>query len=138
MFGMDLDAVGFARMRLSEHAIHTWDVAVALDPAATVAPDAVDLLIDTVAQFAARAGKPDGKQRLLRIATSDPERHFVLETGEVVTLTPPDGDDGPPDLRLPAEAFIRLVYGRLDPVHTPPAQAGRVDLDELRQLFPGF
>jgi uncharacterized protein (TIGR03083 family) len=31
MFGMDLDATGLARMRLSEHAIHTWDVAVALD-----------------------------------------------------------------------------------------------------------
>jgi uncharacterized protein (TIGR03083 family) len=138
MFGMDLDTVGFARMRLSEHAIHTWDVAVALDPAATVAPDAVDLLIDTVAQFAGWAGQPDGKQRRLRMATSDPERHFVLETGDAVTLTPTGGDDGPPDLRLPAEAFIRLIYGRLDPARTPPVDANGVDLDELRRLFPGI
>ncbi len=37
MFGMDLDAVGLLRMRLGEHAVHTWDVAVALDPSAEVA-----------------------------------------------------------------------------------------------------
>ena len=39
---------------------------------------------------------------------------------------------------MPAEAFVRLVYGRLDPAHTPPIKAHRADLDELRQLFPGF
>src|ERR1700727_408030 len=43
-FGMDLDAVGLVRLRLGEHAMHTWDVAVALDPAATVSADALDLL----------------------------------------------------------------------------------------------
>src|ERR1700724_3377052 len=48
MFGMELGAAGLARMRVSEHAVHTWDVVVALDPAATVAPDAVALLIDTL------------------------------------------------------------------------------------------
>jgi uncharacterized protein (TIGR03083 family) len=138
MFGMDADVTGMARMRVSEHALHTWDVAVALDPSATVAPDAVGLLIDTVGQLAARSAKPDGKQRRLRVSTSDPERHFVLETGEAVSLTESDGEDGLPELRLPAEAFIRLVYGRLGPHHTPPVEADGVDLDELRLLFPGF
>jgi hypothetical protein len=41
-----------------------------------------------------------------------------------------------PDLVLPAEALIRLVYGRLDPEHTPPV-GGTADLDELRRVFPG-
>ncbi|HEY7265889.1 MAG TPA: maleylpyruvate isomerase family mycothiol-dependent enzyme, partial [Trebonia sp.] len=50
MFGMTLDAAGLLRMRLNEHAVHTWDVAVALDPSARVAPDAVELLIDGVPQ----------------------------------------------------------------------------------------
>jgi uncharacterized protein (TIGR03083 family) len=50
LFGMDIDTAGFARLRLSEHAVHTWDVLVALDPAATLAPDAVVLLIDMVEQ----------------------------------------------------------------------------------------
>jgi uncharacterized protein (TIGR03083 family) len=138
LFGMDLDITGVARMRVSEHAVHTWDVAVALDPSATVAPDAVSLLIDTVGQLAARSAKPDGKERRIRVSTTDPERHFLLETGEAVTLTESDGEDGLPALRLPAEAFVRLVYGRLGPHHTPPVEADGVDLDELRQLFPGF
>ncbi len=49
-FGMmRLDAAGMVRMRLSEHVMHTWDVAVMADPAATVQADAVALLIDNVA-----------------------------------------------------------------------------------------
>ncbi len=138
LFGMDLDTTGLARMRLGEHAIHTWDIAVALDPAATVAPDAVGLLVDTLGRLAARSGRPGGKQRRLRVSTSSPERHFTIEIGETVTLAAAERDEGMPELRLPAEAFVRLVYGRLDPAHTPPVQARRADLDELRQIFPGF
>src|SRR5271155_5577752 len=138
LFGMDMDTTGLARMRVSEHAIHTWDVAVALDPSATVAPDAIGLLIDTVGQLAARSAEPDGKQRRLRVSTTDPKRHFILETGDAVSLTESDGSDDLPELRPPAGAFVRLVYGRLGPHHTPPVEADGVDLDELRQLFPGF
>src|SRR6266566_5476288 len=29
LFGMDLDAAGLAKLRLGEHAVHSWDVAVA-------------------------------------------------------------------------------------------------------------
>jgi uncharacterized protein (TIGR03083 family) len=138
LFGRDFDAAGLARMRLGEHAIHTWDIAVALDPAATVAPDAVGLLIDTLDQLVARAGKPGGSQRRLHVSTSSPVRHFTLETGEHVTLVASGFSEGLPELALPAEAFIRLVYGRLDPAHTPPVETRRADLDELRQVFPGF
>ena len=77
-------------------------------------------------------------ERLLRVSTTDPARDFILQTGESVTLTPADGEAGVPELRLPAEALIRLVYGRLDPAHTPAVQASGVDLDELRAIFPGF
>ena len=136
-FGMELDLAGVSRMRLGEHAIHTWDVAAALDPSATVAPDAVALLIDTIGPLAARTGKPDGKQRRLHVATTGPERHFVLETSEAVSLTEAASEPGAPDLRLPAESLVRLVYGRLDPAHTPVA-ADSAGLDDLRGLFPGF
>ena len=135
-FGMELDLAGVSRMRLGEHALHTWDVAVALDPSATVAPDAVALLIDTIGPLAARTGKPDGQQRRWRVVTSDPERQFVLETGDAVSLTE-GGDDAPTELRLPAEALVRLIYGRLDAAHTPVA-ADSAELAELRVLFPGF
>ena len=92
--------------------------------------------------LSARCGKPDGQQRTVRVSTSDPERQFILATGDEVTLTPVDGDAAPEpggaELRLPAEALIRLVYGRLDEAHTPPAETAGIELDELRQIFRGF
>ena len=138
LFGMDVDITGLARMRLSELAIHSWDVAVALDPAATVLADAVVLLIDTLDLVAGRTAKPEGRQLRLAVSTTSPERHFLLETDESLTLAAAEQDDSLPQLRLPAEAFIRLVYGRLDAAHTPPVETKQVDLDELRTIFPGF
>ena len=142
LFGLDIDTAGFARLRLSEHSVQTWNVLVALDPAATLAPDAVALLIDMVDQVAGRSAEPDGQRRTVRVSTTDPERQFILETGEEVTLTPSDGDATPElglsELRLPAEALIRLVYGRLDEAHTPPSETAGVELGELRRIFRGF
>jgi len=138
LFGMSLDTTGLARMRLGEHAVHTWDVAVILDPAAKVAADAVGLLVDTLDQLVARSGKPDGRKRRLQVSTSDPERQFILDLGDTVALVAGDGDGNLPAIRLPAEAFVRLVYGRLDPAHTPPVETGAAELEELRLVFPGF
>ncbi|HYV76650.1 MAG TPA: maleylpyruvate isomerase family mycothiol-dependent enzyme, partial [Streptosporangiaceae bacterium] len=118
----------------------SWDVAVALDPASRVAPGAVDLIVDTLGPLAARSGKPDGTKLRLHVSASGPQRDFTLESGETVTLAPSAAgeDAGLPELQLPAEALVRLVYGRLDPAHTPPVETRGVDLDELRRLFPGF
>ncbi len=49
--------------------------------------------------------------------------------------------DGPAvaDITMPAEALLRLAYGRLDPVHTPASVTGDAAvLDRLRATFPGF
>jgi uncharacterized protein (TIGR03083 family) len=138
LFGMDLDLTGLTRMRLGEHAVHSWDVAVALDPAATVAAGAVNLVIDALGPVAARSGKPTGRPLAVRVTTTGPDREFTIEAGDSVRLGPAEANRGLPRLRLPAEAFIRLVYGRLDPAHTPMVEASEVDLDELRQIFPGF
>lgn len=141
IFGMDADITTLARMRLGEHAVHSWDALVALDPTATVAPDAVALLIDTLDQLVGRAGQADGKPRTVQVTTSDPERHFILETGDSVTLVTADDEapePGLPELQLPAEAFVRLIYGRLDADHTPPVESTGVEIAELRPLFPGF
>jgi hypothetical protein len=134
---MELDTTGLLRMRLGEHAVHTWDIAVALDPAAQVSASAVDLLVDTLDMLAGRAGKPDGASRSVQVTTSSPERQFTLEIGEKVVLAS-EPSERAPDLRLPAEALVRLVYGRLDPAHTPAVETEGTQLDELRQVFPGF
>lgn len=76
LFGMQLDAAGLARLRVAEAAVHSWDIAVALDPAATVSAKVVDLLIDTLGLIAGRTGKPQVKSYRLRIPTTDPEREL--------------------------------------------------------------
>jgi uncharacterized protein (TIGR03083 family) len=143
IFGMDVDLSGFAAMRLGEHVLHTWDIAAALDPAAGLPSTAAGLLLETVAQTAARGGRP-AEGRDVVIATTDPERRFVLSVWPEVALRPvADGlgtssDTDVEALRLPAEALIRLVYGRLAPSHTPEGVEESAQLDRLRTVFPGF
>jgi uncharacterized protein (TIGR03083 family) len=141
-FGMTLDGVGLVRLRLGEHAIHTWDVAVSGDPGATVAPGAVGLLIDNVAQFLApRLGRAGDGAFRAHIRTTDPERDYLLIAADPVSMPDWPGDGGGADgeIRMPAEALLRLAYGRLDPGHTPPGvEAEPADLDRLRAVFPGF
>ena len=142
-FGMmRLDAAGMVRMRLSEHAMHTWDVAVMADPAATVQADAIELLIDNVSQFLSRRAKPLDEPFSVRITTTDPDRDYLLTSGESVTMTdwPGDGESSDmPHVRMPAEALLRLAYGRLDAGHTPSSVSADADtLDKLRTIFPGF
>jgi uncharacterized protein (TIGR03083 family) len=138
LFGMDLDVTGLIKLRLGEHAVHSWDVAVALDPAATVPAEAVGLLIDGLGPLIGRAGRPAASPQTVHVSTTEPDREFVLETGEPVRLDEATSQGDGPRLALPAEALLRLVYGRLDPDHTPPVETADVDLDELRKVFPGF
>ena len=139
--GMTLDAVGLIRLRLGEHALHTWDVAVQLDPAAVVSADAVDLLIDNVPQFLApRLGKAPQEPFRVRIRTTEPARDYLLTTSDAVSMSdwPGDGTEAA-EVTMPAEALLRLSYGRLDAEHTPASVTGKPeDLDRLRAIFPGF
>jgi uncharacterized protein (TIGR03083 family) len=139
-FGMDLDSVGLIRLRLGEHAVHTWDVAVMGDPAATVAPDAVSLLIDNVPQFLApRLGRAPDVPFKIRIRTTGPDRDYLLVGADPVSMTDWPGSGADSEVSLPSEALLRLAYGRLDPGHTPAeVVADPADLDRLRRMFPGF
>jgi uncharacterized protein (TIGR03083 family) len=147
LFGvLDVDGIGLLRVRLSEHALHTWDIAVALDPRALVDADAVNLLIDGLPRIAGRLGKAerlDGtRPRAIRVVTSDPGREFDFEIAETVTMTRVgDGGGGSSGdvVHLPAEGLLRLVYGRLDPTHAPAVRPDEAaTLDALRSVFPGI
>ncbi len=130
------------KMRLGEHALHTWDIVVALDAEARVAGAATNVLIDSQAGLVALAGKPAANPLHVQVTTTGPERAFGLEIdNDGARLAPSDDDAASAHgrLRLPAEAFIRLVYGRLDAAHTPAGvEADGVSLDDLRSTFPGF
>jgi uncharacterized protein (TIGR03083 family) len=139
LFGMELDAAGLIGLRLSEHAMHTWDVAVTLDPAAVIAPDAAALLIGNVARFLGFAGKSSGDAFRVRVLTTDPGGDYLLAVADTVTLSDwVPGTDVEGAVRMPAEALMRLVYGRLDAGHTPELSPDGIDLDRLRAVFPGI
>ena len=69
--------------------------------------------------------------------TTDPGRDVALVlSADGVELAP--GEPGQAsDLELPAEGLCRLVYGRLDPDHTPAFTGDAALLDTLRAVFPG-
>ena len=138
LFGRLQNLTGLLQLRLSEHAVHTWDVAAALDPDATVSDDAVTLLLDRLPALAERTGKAPTKPIRIEIVTHSPERKFLLVAEHDGIRLEPDSIGAPARLELPAEAFLRLIYGRLDAKHPPPVGEDGVNLDQLRDVFPGY
>jgi uncharacterized protein (TIGR03083 family) len=124
-------------LRLNEHAMHTWDIEVMSDPEAHLPSAETAIIVDNLGLIARFAGRPDGSEHDVAIRTIDPDRQFSLRlSGESVELEA-RAEGGPTDLVLPAEAFCRLVYGRLDSDHTPPFEGEAVLVDRLRAVFPG-
>lgn len=124
-------------MRLNEAALHLWDV----DPSSPVQGEAVPVLLDAYAgplSFMLRFLGKEGPAATLAVRTSGPERELTLTTGEHVTLAAgaPDAPDG--TLALPAEAFVRLVVGRLKGDTGAVSVDGPLDVAALQRVFPGF
>jgi uncharacterized protein (TIGR03083 family) len=137
-----IDVATAGRFRLSEFALHQWDVAVAFDPATPVTPEAVPLLLDQTAGMLAWTAKPealDGRDVTLTLRLREPDRSHGLRLAEKIEITePPAESDG--ELSLPAESWLRLAAGRLGPQYTPDGVhvTGPLTLDDLRAVFPGF
>jgi uncharacterized protein (TIGR03083 family) len=137
-----VDVATAGRFRLNEFAFHAWDVKAGADPAATLAPQAVPLLQGAVAPLLGWISKADalgGRTAHLAIELSDPQAAYGLDLGEAVALgEPPASPDGV--LTAPAEAWLRLLTGRLAPRYTPAGVevTGPVSLDDLRKVFPGY
>ncbi|WP_033341385.1 maleylpyruvate isomerase family mycothiol-dependent enzyme [Catenuloplanes japonicus] len=130
------------RMRLSEFAFHRWDVEAGLDADARLMAPALPLLVDQLPNMTAWLGRTEpleGTSYDLAVVLTDLDRTLGLRLGERVELTDaPATPDG--TLTLPAEAFLRLVYGRLKPGYNADGVAvtGPLSLDDLRRVFPGF
>lgn len=139
MFNGPQDLAGFLLTRLGEHAVHTWDVRVALDPSEGLATDAAELILTTVPALMGFIAHPT-RDVDIAVHTVDPDRHLLLalrtEGSSLTETAQPEAAAA--KLRLPTEAFVRLLYGRLDADHTPAVDTDGVDLDELRQSFPGL
>jgi uncharacterized protein (TIGR03083 family) len=133
---LTLDFARFVGMRLNEHAFHTWDIEVVADPAATIPDAAAALVVDNLELIARFTAKPTGDTRTITVATTAPDRRFTIELTPDAVVLSAGGAESTADLVLPAEAFSRLVYGRLDPDHTP-ADSESDEIEILRRVFPG-
>jgi uncharacterized protein (TIGR03083 family) len=135
---LELDWNAFIGMRLNEQLLHEWDVAVALEPSATLPPDGTELVIDNLDIIARFTARPAGDARTITVVTTSPDRSFDI-TIEPSSVTFAAADAvASPDLRMPSEAFIRLVYGRLDPDQAAAPTTGDTGaIEQLRNVFPG-
>jgi uncharacterized protein (TIGR03083 family) len=138
-----IDVAAAASMRLNEFTLHSWDVRVSFDKHATLRPDATAVLLHGDYSLLAWIAKPDvldGRRLVVQVATTDPESVFALRLQVPISVDfdLPERPDGA--LALPAEAWLRLVAGRLGPRYTPDAVVaeGAVDLDLLRRIFAGY
>jgi uncharacterized protein (TIGR03083 family) len=132
-----VDRIGYTTLRLSEHAVHTWDVVVAVQPGATLSPDAVEVILPNVARLVGWVAKPNGRTGRIHVIAG--EHEYALTLGEPSSMVAWDGGEATASLRIPAEGLLRLVYGRLDPANTPAGvEVSGTTLDDLRAVFPGF
>lgn len=133
----------FGGFRLAEHAVHTWDVAVARDPAAELAAEAAPIILDAVVvpMVGRFASLPGASESGVGVHLRDIGRTLVLELGPTGALRAPRPGEAPEaHLDISTAAFVRLVYGRLDADHTPDTvkASDPAMLDRLRLAFPGF
>ena len=135
---LSVDLPGLVAFRLNEHVVHTWDVEVASDPAATLLAAGVPVLLDGMGLIVRWTARPTaGEARAAHVVTHDPQARFAVSLTDDASSLEPVAGDGDADLRLPAEALVRLVYGRLDADHTPAFEGDASLLERLRAAFPG-
>src|SRR5262245_55722523 len=137
----------FADQRLVETALHAWDIRAGSDPAATVAPESAAAMIDFVIWRVSRLAEPaeaHGVASRYRFELEGPGGGTVTieARGDGVVASRDAGSGGEPALALPVEAFIRLVWGRLDlpralDTETIRARGARAEILALAPLFPG-
>ena len=126
---MDLDLAGLARMRLSEHAIHSWDVAGGARPGVAGGTQRGGPDRGHARPAPARSGKPDGTKLRLHVSASGPQRNFTLESGETVTALVPSAAGRTPGSRScsfrPRPRPAGLRASRIPPTPRPSRPRGR-------------
>ena len=142
--GFDVDPNEALRLRVSEQAMHSWDILVMFDDNAILNEAGVPGLLDVLPLTLRWAAQPHDDVVRVRVRTTEPERDYVLELepGSTRLTSVDDSTDttgADSELMLPAEALLRLAYGRLDPRHTPPYKdTDDTLLERLRAIFRGF
>lgn len=128
-------------MRLSEVALHSWDVQVTLDPAAVVDATSAGVLIEQYSGglgfMLGFSGRAD--QLTERAVVEVPAATAAVVIDDQVSLVKPPVETTARFSGAP-EALVRLMAGRLTPLYTPAEVevTGSVTIDDLRRVFPGY
>lgn len=139
-----LPLASVAGMRLNETALHTWDVRVAHDPAATLDADSAEVLIE---HFTGGLGfllgftsKPDSLSEPAVVKVEGYTIAIAIQDQVSLSTSDTEGTEATATLRGAPETVIRLIGGRLSERHTPAdvEVTGNVTLDDLRRVFPGY
>jgi uncharacterized protein (TIGR03083 family) len=137
----------FAEQRLNEVALHAWDVRAPSDPAAALPADAAALLLDFTVWRVPRLASPAEARGYAAVYGFElegpgggPIALAVRADGATATRAAPSGTDI--TLTMPVEAWIRLLWGRLDltaalAAGTVRARGAREPILALVPLFPG-
>jgi uncharacterized protein (TIGR03083 family) len=134
--------------RLNEQALHSWDIRWARDRRAALSPTAAPDLLDLNLSPTSVSGlvKPERAERLsgstIQFVLSEPDGATTLELhGDGVVVSHGRGAGSDLTVELPAEAFIRLLWGRYDVpagLRSGQLRLSRPELaDALSALFPG-
>jgi uncharacterized protein (TIGR03083 family) len=137
-----MSVASYAGMRLGEVAHHTWDVRVAVDPAARLLPVSTAILPEhlsgSLGFMLGFWGKADRVADHVVLAID--KTGYAISIGDTVTLSQEGTTEATATFAGEMEAALRLISGRLTPAHTPAdvVVTGNVTLEQLRDVFPGY
>ena len=110
---------GFVGMRLNEHALHTWDIEVTIDPIATVPAESTAHIVDNLELIARFTAKPTGNTGAIAVRTDQPRRTSPSNSLPMRSPSEREMDRASPISNF-RPGFVRLTYGdwiRLNPEH---------------------
>jgi uncharacterized protein (TIGR03083 family) len=131
----------FAGLRLNESSLHSWDIRVAVDPAAGLGAETAELLAELYAGdlsfLLGFIGKLDALS-VPAVVDVDGSPYSLVLDGQARVAT--GAAEPTATFTGPLEAALRLIAGRLTPAHTAAGTTvtGNVTLDDLRRVFPGY
>jgi hypothetical protein len=134
-FAGPLSLSEYAGYRLSEQALHGWDIEVVLDRGATVRES--ELLWQRIDLVVSRFHDADTRKRLAPRTVTVPDGSLEITESELHLTGTKAENPGEAQLTGGREAVLRLFYGRNRP-EDGLQTAGDTTLDDFRQLFPGF
>ena len=133
----------FAAFRLSEHAVHTWDIESAHRPEAELSSPAAATILDSVvmALFERLAQPQPLAASTVAVRLVDSGRELTMRLDEPVGLGPRSADDvSDGAMTTTTAALVRLLYGRSEPgiASSSTEFTGPVTIETIRTVFPGF